>query len=62
VNTVNCFGVMGKAVALGFRTRLPGMYEDYVRRCEAGEVRLGRPYLWRGLFPSRCSLRLSKSL
>lgn len=49
VNTVNCVGVMGKGVALGFKKRFPEMYEDYVRRCARGEVRLGRPYLYRHL-------------
>jgi len=47
VNTVNCVGVMGKGIALEFRKRFPDMYEDYVRRCERREVRLGRPYLFR---------------
>lgn len=47
VNTVNCVGVMGKGVALEFRKRFPDMYEDYVARCRRGEVRLGRPYLFR---------------
>jgi O-acetyl-ADP-ribose deacetylase (regulator of RNase III)/uncharacterized protein YwgA len=47
VNTVNCIGVMGKGVALEFRKRFPAMFEDYVVRCERGEVKLGRPYLYR---------------
>ena len=51
VNTVNCVGVMGKGVALGFRKRFPDMYEDYVLRCGAGEVRLGEPYLFKRLVP-----------
>lgn len=46
VNSVNCVGVMGKGIALGFRERFPDMYEDYVRRCKAGEVQLGKPYLF----------------
>lgn len=49
VNTVNCVGVMGKGIALHFKTRFPDMYEDYVRRCDAGVVKLGRPYLYRRL-------------
>lgn len=49
VNTVNCVGVMGKGVALEFKKRFPDMYEDYVRRCKAGRVKLGRPYLYRRL-------------
>lgn len=47
VNTVNCVGVMGKGVALEFKKRFPAMYEDYVARCDYGEVRLGEPYLYR---------------
>lgn len=47
VNTVNCVGVMGKGVALEFKRRFPEMYADYVERCRRGEVRLGRPYLYR---------------
>jgi O-acetyl-ADP-ribose deacetylase (regulator of RNase III) len=45
-NTVNCVGVMGKGVALEFKGRFPAMFEDYRSRCEKGEVRPGRPYLW----------------
>ncbi len=52
VNTVNCVGVMGKGIALGFKTRFPEMFADYVRRCQRREVRLGRPYLYKRLvFP-----------
>lgn len=46
VNTVNCVGVMGKGVALGFKKRFPAMFADYVVRCKRGEVQLGRPYLY----------------
>ena len=51
VNTVNCVGVMGKGIALEFKKRFPEMHEDYLRRCEAKEVKLGRPYLYRSLLP-----------
>ncbi|MFJ7259630.1 macro domain-containing protein [Streptomyces globosus] len=44
VNTVNTVGVMGKGIALSFKRKYPDMYQDYVRRCNAGLVRLGRPY------------------
>jgi O-acetyl-ADP-ribose deacetylase (regulator of RNase III) len=47
VNTVNCVGVMGKGIALGFKQRFPAMYDDYRGRCDRGEVRLGRPYLFK---------------
>ena len=32
VNTVNCVGVMGKGIALGFKKRFPDMYDEYVQR------------------------------
>ena len=51
VNTVNCVGIMGKGVALEFKKRYPEMFEDYVARCARKEVRLGEPYVFRGLFP-----------
>ena len=51
VNTVNCVGVMGKGVALEFKERFPEMFEDYQRRCERGEVRLGEPYIYKPLLP-----------
>src|SRR5215468_9685870 len=47
VNAVNCVGVMGKGVALEFKKRWPAMFEDYQRRCERKEVRLGEPYNYR---------------
>jgi O-acetyl-ADP-ribose deacetylase (regulator of RNase III)/uncharacterized protein YwgA len=46
VNTVNCVGVMGKGVAMKFKERFPEMFDDYVRRCERKEVKLGEPYVY----------------
>ena len=51
VNTVNTVGVMGKGIALGFRKHFPDMYDEYVRRCQRKEVRLGQPYLYRRAIP-----------
>jgi len=51
VNTVNCVGVMGKGIALEFKQRFPDMYDDYVKQCNAGHVKLGRPYLYKSLIP-----------
>lgn len=51
VNTVNTVGVMGKGVALEFKRRFPDMFEDYQRRCAAGLVRLGEPYIFHRLLP-----------
>lgn len=69
VNTVNCVGVMGKGIALGFRQRFPEMYREYVALCARGEVRLGRPYLWQSMvrpwvlnFPTKHHWRESSSL
>jgi O-acetyl-ADP-ribose deacetylase (regulator of RNase III) len=47
VNPVNCVGVMGKGLALEFKKRFTAMFEDYARRCERKEVRLGEPYPYR---------------
>ena len=46
VNAVDCVGVMGKGLALEFRRRYPQMYADYVKRCRAGLVKVGEPYLF----------------
>lgn len=51
VNTVNTVGVMGKGIALEFKKRFPDMYEDYVKRCEEGKVKLSEPYLFKRLTP-----------
>lgn len=47
VNAVNCVGVMGKGIAIEFKTRFPDMFVDYAKRCKAGEVEIGNPYLFR---------------
>jgi O-acetyl-ADP-ribose deacetylase (regulator of RNase III)/uncharacterized protein YwgA len=51
VNTVNTVGIMGKGIALKFKKRFPDMFEDYVKRCAEGKVRLGEPYLYKRLTP-----------
>lgn len=45
-NTVNCVGVMGKGIALQFKSKFPAMFLDYQKKCENKEVKLGVPYLW----------------
>lgn len=45
VNTVNCVGIMGKGIAAEFKKRYPEMAEDYLVRCQKGEVRPGVPYV-----------------
>jgi O-acetyl-ADP-ribose deacetylase (regulator of RNase III)/uncharacterized protein YwgA len=49
VNTVNCVGIMGKGVAQIFKEKYPAMFEDYAKRCQRGEVRLGEPYHFKDL-------------
>lgn len=51
INTVNCVGIMGKGIAAEFKKRYPEMFEDYVLRCQRGEVKPGVPYLYKTLFP-----------
>ncbi len=51
INTVNCVGVMGKGIALEFKKRFPEMFEDYIKKCDLEEVKLGVPYLYKTLFP-----------
>lgn len=46
INTVNCVGVMGKGIALQFKQAFPENYEAYRRACEAGEVRLGKMFVF----------------
>ena len=46
VNTVNCVGVMGKGIALEFKKKYPEMYLDYVKKCNAGLVKTGEPYIY----------------
>jgi len=47
VNTVNCVGVMGKGVALEFRRRFPGMFEEYRRICQTRALRPGQIWPYR---------------
>lgn len=51
VNTVNCVGIMGRGVALKFKTKYPEMFNDYVKRCYSGQVNVGKPYIWKESTP-----------
>lgn len=46
INTVNCVGVMGKGIALQFKQAFPANYEAYRRACDAGEVKLGKMFVF----------------
>lgn len=67
VNTVNCKGVMGAGLAKKFREKYPEMYEDYVKQCKSGELRIGKPTLWKGdkwilNFPTKEDWRMPSKL
>lgn len=47
VNTVNTVGVMGKGVALQFRKLYPEMFAEYQRLCEAGQIDIGKLWLYK---------------
>ena len=47
VNTVNCKGVMGRGLALGFKQRFPGNYDAYLAECRSGKMMLGRVHVFR---------------
>ncbi len=47
VNTVNCVGVMGKGVALGFRLRYPEMFEKYKVFCQNKQLTVGKLWLYK---------------
>lgn len=48
-NTVNCVGIMGKGIALEFKNKYPDMFREYEKLCKAGEVKLGKPYIYKTL-------------
>ena len=51
VNTVNCKGVMGKGLALAFKQRYPAMFLVYQQECKTGQLRIGRPTLYKESTP-----------
>lgn len=45
VNAVNCVGVMGKGIALQFKSKWPRNFAEYAAACKAGQVRPGRMFI-----------------
>jgi O-acetyl-ADP-ribose deacetylase (regulator of RNase III) len=45
VNAVNTVGVMGKGLALAFKTKFPDNFTAYQRACKAGEVVPGKMFV-----------------
>ncbi len=46
VNSVNCVGVMGRGVALQFKTAFPENFNSYADACKRGEVQPGRMHVF----------------
>lgn len=44
----NTSGIMGAGIATEFKRRYPEMFQEYRRRCSAGEFRLGEVFVWEG--------------
>jgi O-acetyl-ADP-ribose deacetylase (regulator of RNase III) len=45
VNTVNCVGVMGRGIALQFKTAFPDNFKQYAKACKQEEVQPGRMFV-----------------
>jgi O-acetyl-ADP-ribose deacetylase (regulator of RNase III) len=45
VNTVNCVGVMGRGIALQFKTAFPDNFKQYAKACKQQEVQPGRMFV-----------------
>lgn len=46
VNPVNCVGVMGKGLALQFKTQFPDNYLAYKTACSTYKVAVGKMFVW----------------
>jgi len=46
VNTVNCVGIMGRGVALQFKTKFPQNFKAYAAACNREEVQPGRMFVF----------------
>ena len=46
VNPINCVGVMGSGLALQFKNKHPALFESYKKRCDNGEINIGKMYVY----------------
>lgn len=46
VNTVNCVGVMGRGIALQFKSAYPANFKAYAAACKRGDVQPGRMFVY----------------
>jgi len=51
VNTVNCVGIMGRGLALQFKTAFPKNFKAYEAACACEEVRPGRMFVFATGYP-----------
>lgn len=51
VNTVNCYGVMGKGIALEFKKKFPEMFEVYKEYCDKKLIKPGVLQLYKKSSP-----------
>lgn len=42
VNAINCVGAAGSGIALAFRQKSPGWFDDYVKKCKAKTIVVGQ--------------------
>lgn len=47
VNTVNTVGVMGKGIAADFKKYYPEMFNEYKKKCNSGELDIGKLFLYK---------------
>ncbi len=47
VNTVNTEGIMGKGLALQFKSRYPDNFQEYVKACKSGAVNIGSMFVFK---------------
>ena len=47
VNTVNCVGVMGRGVALQFKTAFPANFKAYKAACDRREIQPGKMFIYK---------------
>lgn len=46
VNPINTVGIMGKGLALQFKTSYPEMFVEYKKQCNKGRIKVGNVYIY----------------
>lgn len=59
INTVNCYGIMGKGIALDFKNRYPEMFRAYKIFCKQGKLKPGILHCYENVinFPTKIHWR-----